>query len=504
MPSLNRVQLHWTKATRELVRVVAISAVFGTVACYDNPAVTAPDRGRSIAAQDANAERQPTAGATVLRGTIVTSSGVIKHGYVGIVDGRIVSVSDREPDIANATTVNTEGIIVPGFVDVHNHLPWNVLPRWTPPHLYANRSQWRSDPLFLAQVRAPFDNLIGDGDATGVGNICDMNAYSEMRALVGGVTSILATHGVPCIHGLVRNLDYNSGFYGTTELDRERIASAIEIPPASDPFGRAQFVGLAQFAIGFPFYEGLFLHVSEGVDAFSLEEFTFAQSHGLLCAKCVAIHGIALGASQFQAMARAGTSLVWSPRSNVTLYGQTADINAALDAGVRIALAPDWAISGSANMMDELHFADQWNRTHLNGRLTDRQLVDMVTGIPAREAGIDDEVGAIRAGLRADLVVVNGDQNDPLRAIIAAGPDDIQLVMIEGVALYGDRNVMERFWPRTSLENIVLPKGLKALASGSTGFVFSDVVNRLVPALAAAGTSLAPLTEGTATKAKNP
>jgi hypothetical protein len=127
-----------------------------------------------------------------------------------------------------------------------------------------------------------------------------------------------------------------------------------------------------------------------------------------------------------------------------------------------------------------------------------------VTGIPAREAGIDDEVGAIRAGLRADLVVVNGDQNDPLRAIIAAGPDDIQLVMIEGVALYGDRNVMERFWPRTSLENIVLPKGLKALASGSAGFVFSDVVNRLVPALAAAGTSLAPLTEGTATKAKNP
>jgi hypothetical protein len=52
MPSLNRVQLHWTKATRELVRVVAISAVFGTVACYDNPAATAPDRGRSIAAQE--------------------------------------------------------------------------------------------------------------------------------------------------------------------------------------------------------------------------------------------------------------------------------------------------------------------------------------------------------------------------------------------------------------------------------------------------------------------
>src|SRR5690349_19845622 len=123
MPSLNRVQLDWTKATRGLVRVVAISAVLGTVACYDNPAATAPDRGRPIAAQAASAERQPAAGATILRGTIVTPSGVIKHGYVGIVSGRIVSVSNKEPDIANATTVNTEGIILPGFVDVHNHLP---------------------------------------------------------------------------------------------------------------------------------------------------------------------------------------------------------------------------------------------------------------------------------------------------------------------------------------------------------------------------------------------
>jgi hypothetical protein len=493
MALLNYVQVNWTKAARGLVRV-ASPFVFGIVACHD--ATTAPQGRRPITARAANAAQQPAGGATILRGTIVTPSGVIKHGYVGIVNGRIVSVSDKQPDIPDASTVNTEGIIVPGFIDVHNHLPWNVLPRWTPPHLYANRSQWRSDPIFLANVRVPFDHLIGDGDATGVGNICDMNAYSEMRALVGGVTSILATHGVPCIHGLVRNLDYNSGFYGTTELDRERIVSAIEIPPATDPFGRAQFVGLAQFAIGVPFFEGLFLHVSEGVDAFSLEEFTFAQSHGLLCSKCVAIHGIALGPSQFQAMARAGTSLVWSPRSNVTLYGQTADINAALDAGVRVALAPDWAISGSSNMMDELHFADQWNRSHLNGRLTDRQLVDMVTSIPAGEAGIDDEVGAIRVGLRADLVVVNGNQDDPLRAIIDAAPGDVQLVMIEGVPLYGDRNVMERFWPRASLEQIDLPDGPKTLASASAGFVFSDIVNRLVPALKAEGTSLAPLVEG--------
>ena len=497
MALLNDVRSIRTEATRGLACVLAVSTALAIVACQD---ISPPAAARDTPAGGATASKVPDRGSIVLRGAIVTPTGVIKDGYVGIVNGRIVSVSDKQPNLPDAVSVNTEGIIVPGFVDVHNHLPWNVLPRWTPPHLYANRSQWRSDPIFLQQVRDHFDHLIGDGDVSGAGNICDMNAYSEMRALVGGVTSILTTHAVPCIHGLVRNLDYNSGFYGTTELDRERVVSAIEIPPANDLANRAQFVGLAQFAIATPFFEGLFLHVSEGVDASSLEEFTFAQSHGLLCAKCVAIHGVALHAAQFQAMADAGTSLVWSPRSNITLYGQTADINAALDAGVRVALAPDWAISGSGNMMEELHVADQWNRAHLNSRLSDRQLLDMVTSIPAHEAGIDDEVGAIRPDLRADLLVIKGRHDDLLRAVIDATPDDVRLVMIQAVPLYGEREVMERFWPREILEEIAGVGGHKTFASSAAGFIFSGVVGRLAQALNVEGVTLAPLIEEHASK----
>ena len=434
------------------------------------------------------------AGAIVLRGTIITPTDVLKHGYIRIVNGRIVSISERRPAVSNSIFLDTEGIILPGFVDVHNHLPWNALPRWTPPHLYANRYQWRADPVFQQQVSARFDDLIGDGDITGVGNICDMNAYSELRALVGGVTSILTTHAVPCIHGLVRNLDYNSGFYGTTELDREHIANAVQIPPPDSQKARENFVALARFAIRNPLYEALFLHVSEGVDSASLEEFTFGQSQRLLNPKGVIIHGIALGPSQFQAMATNGVSLVWSPRSNITLYGRTTDIASALDAGVRVALAPDWAISGSSNMLDELHFADEWNRTHLAGRLTDRQLVDMVTSIPAREAGIDDEVGAIREGLRADLLVIRGNHNAPLRAVIEADPGDVQLVLIEGVPLYGDRSAMRSFWSPGDLNEIPVSNERKALARGAAGFVFSDVVARLMLAFATEGVSLPSLT----------
>ncbi len=245
----------------------------------------------------------PSGTAVVLRGTIVTPDGVIKHGYVGIANGRIVSVSDKQPDIPDAAMVNTGGIILPGFVDLHNHVPWNVLPRWRPGRTFTNRNQWRTDAEYIHAVARPFD-------AVAASQFCDMNAWGELRALIGGTTSILATQSVPCIHGLVRNLDWNSGCYGTTELNREHVFNVLALPPPSDPTARAAFVQAARFFIANPFYEALAMHVAEGTDAFAEEQFTFLRSQSLLNPKGILIHGISLGESDFRAMAATGTALI--------------------------------------------------------------------------------------------------------------------------------------------------------------------------------------------------
>jgi len=424
----------------------------------------------------------------VLRGTIITPEGVIKHGYVAIISGRIASVSDKQPVLSGARNINTHGIILPGFVDVHNHLAFNVLPRWRPGKVFTNRNQWRTDPDYLRIVADPVNKLRSS-------HFCDMNAWAELRALIGGTTSIMTTQAEPCIRGLVRNLDLNSGFYGTTELDREHIFNVLDLPPANKLSERAAFVGAARFFIANPFYEALFIHLAEGTDAAAEEEFTFVRSQSLLNPKGAIIHGVSLSNTDFQAMARNGTALVWSPRSNQELYGQTANIHAALDAGVEIALAPDWAITGSSNILDELKVAERWNQEQLGGRLTDRQLVDMVTAMPARIAGIDDEVGTIKAGLRADILVINGDHNDPYRTVIDATEADVQLVFINGVPLYGDRTFMEHFWKRSELEEMNLSGVSKTLATTATNINVADIEKRLRLALDSIGASLAPLTE---------
>jgi 5-methylthioadenosine/S-adenosylhomocysteine deaminase len=486
MRSPNDVQPRWTQVARGVARIVIVPAALASLACQNGqePTVLRPS---ASAATSVGAG--PTGNAVILRGTIVTPTGVIKHGYVGIVNGLIVSVSDKAPEIDGAISVNTESIIAPGFVDLHNHLVWNVLPRWHPGRLYSDQPEWADSPEFKLE-RGPIDRLGGS-------SFCDMNAWAELRALVGGTTAMLATDPVPCIHGLVRNLDWNSGFYGTTELDREHLfnVSGFRFPLPSEVFERAQFVGAAQFFIANPFYTAIALHLAEGTDALAEEQFTFVQSQGLLNPKGILIHGVSLSRTDFDAMAAAGTSLVWSPRSNLELYGATADIGAALDAGVTIALAPDWALTGSSNVLDELKVAARWNRDHLAGRLGDRQLLDMVTSVPARMAGVADQVGAIRPGLRADLLIVDGDENDAIGAVIQANPADVQLVMIQGVPMFGERKFMERFWNRSDLEEIAFPSGPKTLASPAAGIQVSDLAARLTASLQAEGTSLAALVE---------
>jgi cytosine/adenosine deaminase-related metal-dependent hydrolase len=379
--------------------------------------------------------------------------------------------------------MNTGGIIYPGLIDLHNHLSYDVFPRWHPAHLYSDRYEWRTDPDQKTRVGSPYSYLT-DHDL-----FCNMNTYGELRALAGGATSVLATANAGCIRGLVRNLDYASGFYGPLEPDSTHILNGIEARPSTDPVELEQ----ARSFLAARRSEMYIVHLAEGVDQISLDEFYFLQEQGLLTDKTAIIHGVALGPAEFQAMGAAGAALVWSPRSNIELYGATADVPAALDAGVQVALAPDWSVTGSSNLLDELSYASRWNADHFAGRLSDEQLVSMVTSIPAQIAGIDDQVGAIRPGLYADLLVISGDRDHPYRALIEARPADVQLVMIGGRSIYGAPDFMEAIWSAAGLSRVIVDGNPKLIRMPAQDF--EELASELQAAMASQNTELAPLTE---------
>jgi 5-methylthioadenosine/S-adenosylhomocysteine deaminase len=199
----------------------------------------------------------------------------------------------------------------------------------------------------------------------------------------------------------------------------------------------------------------LLIHVAEGApgDLESATEFRALKGIGLLGPKIAIIHGVALGADQFTEMATAGTALVWSPRSNFELYGFTADVIAAKEKNVKIALAPDWSPTGSTNSLAELKYASAFSHDKLSDLFSAGTLFRMSTSIPAQIAHVDDKVGTITKGLFADLFVLAGTGSDPYAALAAANPQDIQLVLVGGVPIYGSASLMNAF----SVETEALP-----------------------------------------------
>jgi len=70
--------------------------------------------------------------------------------------------------------------------------------------------------------------------------------------------------------------------------------------------------------------------------------------------RIVDLTSVRVGPLCTQIMADHGMGLVWSPRSNVFLYGagtdytKTTDVKMAVGLGIHVARATDWALVGSA------------------------------------------------------------------------------------------------------------------------------------------------------------
>ena len=109
---------------------------------------------------------------------------------------------------------------------------------------------------------------------------------------------------------------------------------------------------------------------------------------------------------------------------------------------MKVALAPDWTLSGTNNLLAELKVADRINQTQWSGLLTDAQLIEMATTTPAEIAGLGEKNGKVLPGFAADLVVVKKNGKTAHRAIIDAQQSDVLLTIVGGQAMYGDTTML--------------------------------------------------------------
>jgi len=371
----------------------------------------------------------------VVTGHLVTfdpPGSEIADGALYIDRDGIIQAVQRRTDPApggfeQAAKAETNGLVYPGLIDLHNHIAYNCLPLWIAPDRktpWTSREQWPRDPDYKPFVSLPANALChADGKA--------VLKYVETKAVVGGVTAIQGSAKVgPVFEGwMVRNVEDETFGTGKKTVNQSvlRFTSAAQFTAAKQDLDEGH---------------AFLYHLSEGTDPRLLVDYDNVRDHHVLAPKFLGIHSTALGQAQFTEWHSRGGSVVWSPFSNIWLYGATTDVLAARAAGMRICLGADWSPSGSKNLLGELKVADLHSRTQLGGALSPQELCAMATCNPADALGWSDKLGRLRPGLHGDFVAVRDRGQDPYRTLIDTTEPDILLVAINGYPMYGTGELM--------------------------------------------------------------
>jgi cytosine/adenosine deaminase-related metal-dependent hydrolase len=362
--------------------------------------------------------------AVALGGIVIRPDRAMARGWVVVADGVITDIVAQKP--SGVSTIQTDGVILPGLIDLHGHPEFNIFASWEPPKTFINRNQWRNSEIYQQLIRDPWDQLTKAGTLPSVKKA--MTRYAEVRAAVGGVTAIQgASQDYPNkAEALVRNVDLlifgTQVARSTVDFDRLRPDDITSIQK-----------GIVNGSV-----KAHYIHLAEGqkTNTASVTEFLRFTQSPLFGPATVAIHGTALTRDHFDQLASVGGRLVWSPQSNLRLYNETTDIKAALDAKVPIALGADWMPSGSPSLLHELKVAQRC-LAEQGCDVTSQRLVAMVTSDAANIAGLGDKLGHLDPGRPADLVVLQRQHDDPYDNVVAAYPSWVDLVMIGGDIIYG-------------------------------------------------------------------
>ncbi|HET9224058.1 MAG TPA: amidohydrolase family protein [Roseiflexaceae bacterium] len=326
-------------------------------------------------------------------------------------------------------------LIYPGLINAHDHLQLNNIPRLPEHEPFPNSYAWMEafqpyfgDPAVAEARKAPEAARLWQGG---------------LKNLLCGATTV--AHHDPWAPALddpafpVRLLR-RFGWSHSLGLGMQNAECRMQKDAAQETDHSA--FSILHFALpryGPPVVESFratpadqpwIIHLAEGTDAVAAAELAQLDALGCLAANTVLVHGVGLSAADVDRMIACGAAVVWCPASNLTMLGRTLNPRRLFDPG-RLLVGSDSRISGSRDLLDELHIAAQ------QGGLAPAELLRAVTVDASRVLAMPD-AGGLEPGQRADLVIVRANRGDPYRALIGLRRADIRAVVRDGAPAIAD------------------------------------------------------------------
>ena len=402
----------------------------------------------------------------LLRGKIVQPDGTAPDRYVLVRDGRIVSVSRQRPPLTEGVPyvkTESEDWIFPGLLDLHTHTTYNALPLWHSWRApFDNRFEWRGDDGYKKEVSGT-SRAISTPENRKI-----LEVFAELQAVTGGTTVLQESQPLDKeIAGqellLCRDtadpadlfLNEKGVILSVVDFFRPKDGQPEAVGKALDEYVKRRQEGtllatLAHLAEGRSGYGTL-----RGVDPYSRLEFetfmahpAFADPAAVRSSPLTLIHGCGIDTRNprhLDFLRERNISIVWSPVSNLLLYGDTLDAETLLAEGINVALGSDWSPSGSKHVWEEAKFA-RFYFDAIGARVSNQQIFQMVTRNAARCLGLPF-FGCIEPGAPGDFFILRSplETDDPMEVFLATTDRHVRATILGGLPLYGAREFLEQF-----------------------------------------------------------
>lgn len=408
-------------------------------------------------------------------GSIVTmdETDSIVKGDLFIRDGRIEKIGAGST--ATNTTIDARGcVVLPGFVQTHIHLCQTLFRGAADDLALIDWLKKRVWPMEAAHDPASVRAAARLGIA---------------ELIKGGTTCALTMETVNHTEEVFKAVEA-SGFRATVgkcmmdkgdevpqplqEKTDESIAASLALLEAwnGKAHGRIRYCFAPRFAISCTTEllaevarlardRGVMIHThaSENKTECALVEqdtgmrnISYLNSLGIAGRHVALAHCVHVDQNELELLRTTGTNVVHCPSSNLKLGSGIAPVKEMLETGVSVSLGADGAACNNRlDMFTEMRTAALLQKAqHGPEVLPARRALRMATIDGAKAMGLDQEIGSLEVGKRADVIVVNvtslhatPSARDLASAIVySAQPEDVQTVIIDGQLVMRDRQLL--------------------------------------------------------------
>jgi 5-methylthioadenosine/S-adenosylhomocysteine deaminase len=408
------------------------------------------------------------AGGTVL--TVDANDTILPDGAVAIRGGAIAAVGPRkriERRFRARRAIDAAGgLILPGFVNAHTHASMTLLRgvrddvdlmTWLEKFMFPLEARFVSPEFVRWGSRLASWEMIASGTTT----FADGYFFEEevaraaddagLRAVPGeGIFDVPTPDAKSAAEGLARAERYLSDWAG-----HPRITPALA-PHAVYTVRPETFRKTMDLAgrYGAP----VLTHLSESDGEIAMVRARYGTTpvrhlatHGLLGPSLVAAHCVRVDDEEIGLLREAGVGVVHCPESNMKLASGVAPVAKMLAARLRLGLGTDGAASNNdLDMVGEMGSAARLHKVAgLDPTAAPARAVLRMATIGGAEAlHLEERIGSLEAGKRADVIVVDlsGPNAIPLfdpasHLVYSARSDAVQTVVVEGKILMERRRV---------------------------------------------------------------